>query len=150
MNVIPFDMPPLRERKEDIPVLVSHFLASFCAEYGKKSKETSPEALERLISYGWPGNVRELKKRHRAIGHHGDRRCHRPRGFAGRLVADGERRARSVHYDYPSLASAREAFETYFIRQKLTESKGNVSRTAESLGIERSHLYRKMKAYGIK
>ena len=149
LNVIPFEMPPLRERREDIPLLAAHFIAGFCAEYGKKAKEMSPSALERLMSYAWPGNVRELKN------------------VLERLVimvvedvieADDLPVALSTTDDegfepfneYPSLSTAREAFETQYILHKLRANRGNVSKTAEALGIERSHLYRKMKALGIK
>ncbi len=149
LNVIPFHMPPLRERREDIPALVSHFIEDFCAEYGKRPKKASTEAMELLMAYHWPGNVRELKN------------------VIERLVIMGAadeigvkdlpaplRRGREESPDglgdFPSLASAREAYEKQYILKKLRENEGNVSKTAEALQIERSHLYRKMKAFGIK
>jgi len=149
LNVIPFDMPPLRERAEDIPLLVSHFIVGFCAEYGKKAKELAPSALERLKSYRWPGNVRELKNviERLAIMVPGDVIDLSDLPIA--LLPKNDDSFETLG-DFPTLSSAREAFETHFIRSKLSESKGNVSKAAELLGIERSHLYRKMKGYGIK
>jgi two-component system nitrogen regulation response regulator NtrX len=149
LNVIPFHMPPLRERREDIPALVSHFIEDFCAEYGKRPKRASPEAMELLMAYHWPGNVRELKNVIERLvimvpsEEIGAKDVPPP-------VRKGREESSDGLGDFPSLASAREAYEKQYILRKLRENEGNVSRTAEALQIERSHLYRKMKAYGIK
>ena len=149
LNVIPFQMPPLRERREDIPLLAEHFIASFCDEYGKKAKDVSSQALERLMGYAWPGNVRELKNViERLVIMVGDDVIEVD--DLPVALSSSEDEGVDAFQDYPSLSSAREAFETQFIVRKLRANKGNVSKTAESLGIERSHLYRKMKAFGIK
>ncbi|HXV63705.1 MAG TPA: sigma-54 dependent transcriptional regulator [Vicinamibacteria bacterium] len=149
LNVIPFYMPPLRERREDIPSLVAHFIEEFSVEYGKRPKTTSPEAMEMLMSYQWPGNVRELKNVIERL----------VIMITGDVVGVGDlpnvlRRGRGDVFetvgDFRSLSSAREAFERGFILKTLQKNGGNVSRTAEALQIERSHLYRKMKAYGIR
>ena len=149
LNVIPFHVPPLRDRREDVVPLATHFIVAFCAEYGKEVKEMSPSALERLMAYGWPGNVRELKNviERLVIMVSGDviEADDLPVALS---TTDDE--GLETFNDYPSLSSAREAFETQYIVQKLRANKGNVSKTAEALGIERSHLYRKMKALGIK
>jgi len=147
--VIPFQMPPLRDRREDISHLASHFIVALCAEYGKKAKEMSPSAQERLLAYGWPGNVRELKNviERLVIMVAGDVIEVDDLPVA---VSPTEDEGLDAFHDYRSLSSAREAFETRFIVRKLQANKGNVSKTAEALGIERSHLYRKMKALGIK
>jgi two-component system, NtrC family, nitrogen regulation response regulator NtrX len=145
LNVIPFSVPPLRERREDIPVLTEEFLRAFGREYGRPRVEMSREALEVLMHYPWPGNVRELKniiervlilnpqvrrieKKHLPILVH-------------RTVRKPE--------DFDSLQHAREAYEREYILRKIDECKGNISRAAEVLGLERSHLYRKMRALGI-
>jgi two-component system nitrogen regulation response regulator NtrX len=149
LNVIPFHMPPLRERREDIPALVDHFIEGFCAEYGKRPKKASAEAMELLMAYPWPGNVRELKNVIErlvimvASDDIGAKDLPPPLRKGREEPTDGLG-------DFPSLASAREAYEKQFILKKLRDNDGNVSRTAEALQIERSHLYRKMKAYGIK
>ncbi len=149
LNVIPFHMPPLRDRREDIPALVDHFIEDFCAEYGKRPKKASAEAMELLMAYQWPGNVRELKNviERLVIMVASDE-------IAAKDLPPPLRKGREESPDglgdFPSLASAREAYEKQYILKKLRDNEGNVSRTAEALQIERSHLYRKMKAYGIK
>jgi len=149
LNVIPFHMPPLRDRREDIVPLATHFIVAFCAEYGKEVKEMSPSALDRLMAYGWPGNVRELKNviERLVIMVSGD--VIEVDDLPVELSTTDDEGFETFN-DYPSLSSAREAFETQYIVQKLRANKGNVSKTAEVLGIERSHLYRKMKAFGIR
>ncbi len=149
LNVIPFHMPPLRDRREDIVPLATHFIVAFCAEYGKEVKEMSPSALDRLMAYGWPGNVRELKNviERLVIMVSGD--VIEVDDLPVELSTTDDEGFETFN-DYPSLSSAREAFETQYIVQKLRANKGNVSKTAEALGIERSHLYRKMKAFGIR
>ena len=149
LNVIPFHMPPLRERREDIPTLVTHFIAGFCAEYGKQTKEPTAQALKRLVAYQWPGNVRELKNVIERLVIMVIRDVIEVSDLPLALTRGGDEPFEALG-DFPSLASAREAFERQFIVRKLRENNDNVTRTAEALGIERSHLYRKMKAYSIK
>jgi two-component system, NtrC family, nitrogen regulation response regulator NtrX len=146
LNVIPFYVPPLRERKEDIPVLARYFLAEFSAEYGKKTRELSDGAMEILLRYPWPGNVRELKNlverlvivcpQARIEPHHLP-----PELFRG--VAESPQQL------YATLHEARSAYEREFILRKLQEHRWNMTQTAAALGLERSHLYRKMKSLGI-
>jgi two-component system, NtrC family, nitrogen regulation response regulator NtrX len=151
LNVIPFYVPPLREHAEDITELLNFFLETFAAAYGRRPKHFSEPALEVLLHYRWPGNVRELRnlvermvimvsgdrveRRHlpQTLTNHGGNSAH-PRGSAG---------------GFSTLHEARAAYERDYILRKLDENHGNVSRTAEILGLERSHLYRKMKALGI-
>jgi len=147
LNVIPFYVPPLRERVEDIALLADHFLKSFATAYGRKPKELTPEAYRTLQDYHWPGNVRELRNLMERIvimnpQTHIDAR-HVPLNPQKRSVFE-----RPMDY-YGSLQEVREAAEREYILKKLEEAKGNVSRTAELLGMERSNLYRKMKALGI-
>jgi two-component system nitrogen regulation response regulator NtrX len=146
LNVIPFFVPPLRDRREDIPLLAEHFLREFTSAYGRKPKELTPEALEVLVGYNWPGNVRELKNLIERIvimnpqvrvdaRHVPLQTPRRPQDRAGERVG--------------SLQDVREAAEREYILKKLEETSGNVTRTAELLGLERSNLYRKMKTLGI-
>jgi two-component system nitrogen regulation response regulator NtrX len=122
LNVIPFFVPPLRDRKEDIPLLVKEFLEQFGKQYGRPNVEMTEEALaalKQMLVYRGPGKLTE----------------------SGRVNLRGE--------EFSSLLEAREAYERDYILKKLDEFHGNVSRAAEGLGLERSHLYRKMKALGV-
>jgi two-component system nitrogen regulation response regulator NtrX len=152
LNVIPFQVPPLRERREDIPPLVRHFVQEFSAEYGRRPKEISREAMDQLVALAWPGNVRELRNsiERLVIMTPGDRVEveHIPAPLLGALAPAG-RAAGAPLADFPSLAEAREDFEKRYIWKKHQECGGNMSRTAEALQVERSNLYRKMKAYGL-
>ncbi len=147
LNVVPFFVPPLRERIEDVRLLADHFLKEFTTAYGRKPKELSDDALRVLEDYPWPGNVRELRNLMERIVIMNPQ----PRITAGDIPLDRGRRA--VFYKpverFGSLQEVREAAERDYIVKKLEESKGNVTRAAELLGLERSHLYRKMKALGI-
>jgi two-component system nitrogen regulation response regulator NtrX len=146
LNVIPFFVPPLRDRKQDIPVLARYFLAEFSSEYGKKTRELTDGAMEILLRFPWPGNVRELRNlverlvivcpQSRIEPHHLP-----PELFRG--VAE------SPQQPYSTLHEARSAYEREFILRKLQEHRWNMTQTASALGLERSHLYRKMKSLGI-
>jgi two-component system nitrogen regulation response regulator NtrX len=147
LNVIPFSVPPLRERVEDIPLLADHFLKEFTLAYGRKPKELTPEALEALQQHRWPGNVRELRNlMERIVIMNPQVRIdarHIPLNPAKRAVFE-----RPIER-FGSLHDVRSAAEREYILKTLDETKGNVSRTAELLGLERSNLYRKMKTLGI-
>jgi two-component system nitrogen regulation response regulator NtrX len=148
LNVVPVYLPPLRERLEDVPLLAEHFLAEFAAAYGRKRKQLASDALAALQRYSWPGNVRELRNIMERIvilntQERIDRRHLPPLIFRQPQSGDGGASA------FSTLQQARAAYEREFILKKLEESNGNVSRAAEALGLERSHLYRKMKALGI-
>jgi two-component system nitrogen regulation response regulator NtrX len=147
LNVIPFQVPPLRERKEDIPALATYFLEEFAGRYGRRPKELTPQALQLLQEYHWPGNVRELRNViERIVILHPQSRIdarHIPLQHARRQTAE------RMTDRYGSLQEVREAAEREYIQKKLEETNGNISRTAELLGLERSNLYRKMRALGI-
>ncbi|MBV9073900.1 MAG: sigma-54-dependent Fis family transcriptional regulator [Acidobacteria bacterium] len=148
LNVIPFYVPPLRERLEDIPLLVKHFLKEFSSRYSRRTREISDEAVDVLMKYSWPGNVRELKNVIERIVIMNPQAAKVERKHLPPLVyRDGTRR--SATPEFSSLQQARAAYERDYILKKLDEAKGNISRAAEILGLERSHLYRKMKALGI-
>jgi two-component system, NtrC family, nitrogen regulation response regulator NtrX len=147
LNVIPFHVPPLRERKEDIPSLAAYFLEEFARAYGRKPKELTPQALEALDGHNWPGNVRELRNLIERIVILNPQSKIDARHIPLHLARKSppERPAER----YGSLQDVREAAEREYILKKLEESTGNVSRAAELLGLERSNLYRKMRALGI-
>ena len=151
LNVIPFFVPALREHTEDIPELLTFFLETFGSAYGRRPKHFSEPALEVLLHYRWPGNVRELRNlvERMVIMVSGDRieRRHLPQALSNHRGASSP--ARGTAAGFSSLHEARAAYERDYILRKLDENHGNVSRTAEVLGLERSHLYRKMKALGI-
>ena len=148
LNVIPFSVPPLRERKEDVPLLARHFLKEFSAAYGRRAREITDDSIETLMRYSWPGNVRELRNVIERIVIMNPTTNRFERKHLPPLVyRDGTRRTSST--EFTSLHEARSAYERDYILKKLDEHHGNVSRTAEVLGLERSHLYRKMKSLGI-
>jgi two-component system nitrogen regulation response regulator NtrX len=145
LNVIPFFVPPLRERREDIPLLADHFLREFTTAYGRKPKELTPEAYRILADFHWPGNVRELKNLIERIVILNPQ----VRVDARHIPLNASRRQDRTLDRFGSLQEVREAAEREYILKKLEETSGNVTRTAELLGLERSNLYRKMKALGI-
>ena len=145
LAVVPIDVPALRERTDDIPLLAEHFLREASARFGRKRKSLSGPAVDALQAYRWPGNVRELKnliERLMILSPTEEvRREDLPseiRNAIGEVIA----------LDAP-LRDAREDFERRYILAALKKNRGNVSRTAEALDLERSNLYRKLKAYGI-
>ncbi len=147
LNVIPFYVPPLRERTRDIPIFVNHFLAMFSKDSGRESPSITKESMKWLTSYNWPGNIRELKNlmERLVIMSATPEICDEdiPAYIRGRR---GSVEANSLN---STLKEARVEFERDFIIKKLEEFDGNVAQTAKAIGVERSHLYRKMKSYGI-
>ena len=147
LNVIPFEVPPLRQRGEDIPLLAGHFMRLFCDRYGRQTKTFTDEAMECLQRYHWPGNVRELKNTVERLAimlpHEVIRLFDLPLAIlrAGDEPNPGDRR---------SWHRAREGFERDFILRSLRENDGNISRTAAAIGMERSYLHRKLKSLNLK
>jgi two-component system nitrogen regulation response regulator NtrX len=148
LNVIPVHVPPLRERAGDIPLLAEHFMADFAREYGRRPKRIDAGAAARLRSYPWPGNVRELRNviERLIIMVAGDTITIDDLMFLDG-VAVSEVNA-TVTETIP-LHAARDRFERDYILKALAAQQGNISRTADVLGVERSNLYRKMKGFGI-
>jgi two-component system nitrogen regulation response regulator NtrX len=158
LNVIPVYIPPLRERREDIPFLAEFFLDQLAFELQDPRKQLSDEALEVLMHYPWPGNVRELKNLL-------ERLCIIV--FAQEIDAVDLPEAMVQHFrserrDQPSSATvgalsasagtfkqAKSDFERNFILDRLNENQWNISRTAEAIGLERSHLHKKLKGWGV-
>ncbi len=155
LNVLPLFVPPLRERREDLPLLARHFLEEFARHYGRAVPELSPDALAALDGYAWPGNVRELRnivERLIIMGPPGRiSAADLPAEIGGGLRESGSAdSARGFRPDgAASLREAREHFERWFIGRTLHECGNNVTRTAEMLGVERSHLHRKLRSFGL-
>lgn len=149
LNVIPFAVPPLRERSEDIPLLAGYFLREFASEYGRRPKELTEAAQQALMDYSWPGNVRELRNLMERIVIMNPRSridtADLPPAPRRHSAASG----RLQTANFKSLEEARKAYEREYVLKTLEGLGGNMTRTAAALGLERSHLYRKMKALGI-
>ncbi len=163
LNVIPFHVSPLRERKDDIELLAGHFLKEFCGTHAKKAREITKEAFEVLTAYPWPGNVRELRNLiERLVILTTESEDGTPIQAAVILshlrdealtafvpVESVESQSSSDSQGSRSLKDARQEFEKDFILKTLKDNEWNVSRAAAVLGVERSHLHRKIKSFGI-
>ncbi len=146
LNVIPFQIPPLRERLEDVPLLIDHFNRRFSSDNGKKPKQFTEAAIKRLQDHTWPGNVRELRNTiERVIIMKSKQKidvADLPElGFVDEKPASSFR--------FPTFKAATDAYQREFILHKLAEFDGNVSKAAEDMGVDRSHLYRRMRNLGI-
>ncbi|PLY02606.1 MAG: Fis family transcriptional regulator [Desulfuromonas sp.] len=151
LNVLPLVVPPLRDRREDIPLLVGHFLKFFCHQEARATKQFSPEAMSIFQDYNWPGNVRELKNiiERLVIMVPGEIITpERLPPIMGRPEGTSSPCTSSEMFQVP-YREARELFEKDYLRARLGENDWNVSRTAEVIELERSNLHRKIKSLGI-
>ena len=146
LNVIPFQIPPLRERLEDVPLLVDHFNKRFSQDNGRPSKIFAADAMDALQNYIWLGNVRELKNTVERVVIMVARQKVDITDLPELGAAD-ERPSSS--FRFPSFKAATDAYHREFILHKLAEFDGNVTKAAEEMGVDRSHLYRRMKSLGI-
>jgi two-component system nitrogen regulation response regulator NtrX len=145
LNVIPFQVPPLRERLEDVPVLVEHFNRKFSVNYGKNPKTFTENAMQALCNYSWFGNVRELRNTiERIVIMNAKQKI-----TADDLPFMSEDAAPASSFRFPSFKEATEAYQREFITRKLAEADGNVSKAAEMMGVDRSHLHRRIKTLKI-
>lgn len=149
LNVIPLVVPPLRERLEDVPVLANYFIDEFSREDTRLKKTIDDKAMKLLNLYHWPGNVRELKNliERLIIMSPGDIIGLEDIPLYIKKGMDLEPGDNLFYHD--NIKEARENFESLFIEKKLKENDNNISKTAKTLGIERSHLHKKIKAYKI-
>ena len=151
LNVVPIFVPPLRDRGEDIDRLAEHFLVRYASEYGRRVKTVDPAAMVRLRSYGWPGNVRELRNVVERLVIMVPDPVVTAQDLEFLETSLGRSDAPPVQARRPvRLHDARDQFEREYIQRVLTEQRGNITRTADALGLERSNLYRKMRAFGIR
>ena len=149
LHVVPFNVPPLRDRKEDIEPLVFHFSEKTCLNGGFTEKKFSSKAIKELIKHDWPGNVREIKnfmERIYILTPEETVDVH-DLNFAGLGQKDVE--TNNAYTDTNNFREARSMFEKEYILKKINENNGNISKTAESIGLERSYLHRKIKSFGI-
>ena len=146
LNVIPFQIPPLRERLEDVPLLIEHFNRKFSADYGKKPKDFTAEAIRILCNYDWLGNVRELRNTVERVVI-----MHVTQTVAAKDLPElnGKKETPAASFRFPSFKEANDAYQREFIQHKLSEADGNISKAADAMGVDRSHLYRRMKSLGI-
>lgn len=154
LNVVPVAIPALTERREDIPALVEHFVAHYAAERRVPTPEVAPDAMVALQSYEWPGNVRQLRNvvERTVILAPGDRIGRididlLPPEVLGRVQGQGQQGAIAIMG--APLKEARETFEREYLRIQIRRFSGNISRTANFIGMERSALHRKLKLLGI-
>ena len=157
LNVVPLRIPPLRERAEDVPPLTRHFLAQIAARTGRRPRALEPDALACLCALPYPGNVRQLRNLLEAASVLAEDAI--TRADLERILENGPGLAVTPAspagpFDDPFRAETFEDFkersEALFIRRKLAENEGNVKRTAERLGMQRSHLYKKLDRFGLK
>jgi two-component system, NtrC family, nitrogen regulation response regulator NtrX len=146
LNVIPVNLPPLRERIEDVPVLARYFISEFAAAYGRKPKELGESAVGVMLRYHWPGNVRELRNLIERLMIVVPQDRIEPLHLPPELFRASSRMAQQPN---ATLHQARDAYEREFILRKLEENQWHMTHTAEALGLERSHLYRRMRSLGI-
>jgi len=146
LNVIPFHVPPLRERREDLPILAKAFVEEFCAESGVKRKQITARAMNRLQVYAWPGNVRELRNLMERLV----LMTPGPKIRVEDLPQDLWDREHREDVEGVTLGEARKDFEREFLIARLRENDWNISRTAETIGIARESLSRKVRSLEIK
>ncbi len=146
LAVFPIKLPPIRDRREDIPLLAAYFLNKYSEQEGKKIDSISPDALELLMSYSWPGNVRELENAiERAVVLASTDQIH-VKDIPAAVRSIGEKK---IYESDNTLSSWIEKLEEEALRQALLENEGNISKTAKKLGIGRATIYRKAKKYGL-
>src|SRR5258705_11180530 len=151
LNVVPIFVPALRDRQEDIPLLAEHFIAMLAREDGRRPETFDFDAMNSLHAYPWPGNVRELRNlvERLMIMVPGARITARDLAFLDQTTVGGIEASTPAPATMAALHDARDRFERDYILRALAAQQGNISRTADALGIERSNLYRKMRAFGI-
>lgn len=152
LNVVPIEVPPLRERKEDIPILANHFLDDCALQNRTHRKNIAPEALEMLASYQWPGNVRELKNLIERLVILVPEDQITVNDIPPSYKAENAPR-KEPQNDYLAIddfKDAKHAFEEAYIREKLQENGGNISQTARQIGVGRSYLHKKLKQLNVK
>jgi len=149
INVIPLNVPPLRERKKDIPILANEFLKRYSGEFNIEEKKIAPEAMDILIRCKWPGNVRELKNIIERLLIMTKDKIIRPEDIPSTLKIESSLNDHANFFSLESLKEAKDKFERQYLAQKLYQFGDNISKTAEAIGIERSHLHRKIKSLNI-
>lgn len=151
INVIPIEVPPLRKRKDDIPLLINHFIKETVSINGLQDKQVTEELMNIFINYEWPGNVRQLKniaERMVVLSEDNVLDVKDAPNILLSGVSEMEQNMIDINYS-PSLKEARDEFEKTFILKALQSTNWNVTQTARILDMERTYLYRKIKAYDL-
>jgi len=143
LNVVPIQLAPLRQRREDVPLLVEHFMNRFGSEHGRPPRQFTPDAMERLVSYSWPGNIRELKNLIERILIMTDGETIGPTEVEEALPADADEEPQS------EIKAARDKAERDTIHAMLKQCQWNVTEASRRLGMDRGYLHRKIKRYGL-
>jgi DNA-binding NtrC family response regulator len=146
LNVVPLHLPPLRERREDIPLLIEHFIATFSTEYNVEPKKLVPEAVEKLVAYPWPGNIRELQNVIERMFALSRSREITLADLPGPIAGFEEK---PVNFQELAELPTLEAMEKSLIAAALRKSHGNKNEAARILAIERQRLYRKIEKYEL-
>lgn len=149
LNVIPIIVPPLKDRREDIPLLIEHFIEMFASENGMKQKKITSDVIKAFQDYNWPGNIRELKNAVERLMIMVPSDVITERDIDDIGIFGGHTSKENDYFSYKTLKDARDAFEKDFIIRKLRENNWNISKTAEVIDVERSNLHKKIKAYEI-
>jgi len=148
LNVIPIEVPPLRDRYEDIPILVETFMAKFVGQYQREPKTLTPEAMELLTSYSWPGNIRELKNLLERLAIMVQTNIidvsDIPSPYNPALV-EKQKKKEMNFFSFSKLNDAKKAFEDEFVRRKLLTNDNDVNKTAKEIGVDSGHLKKKLK-----
>jgi DNA-binding NtrC family response regulator len=150
LNVVRLRLPPLRERREDIPEFAEHFLRKYCAETGKTVAGISSEAMALLRGHRWPGNVRELENAIERAVVLGDGAAIAPADLGLRAAVDGDSAPSGDHPTVGPFHESVEAFKHALIRTALAQAGGNQTRAAEMLGLQRTYLARLIKNFGLR
>ncbi|HEX6962891.1 MAG TPA: sigma 54-interacting transcriptional regulator [Lacipirellula sp.] len=147
LNVVSLELPPLRERGEDVLLLADYFLESFCRNMGRRAPKFSPAARKRLLAHSWPGNVRELRNLTERLAYLTTGETVEVDDLV--LIDSGATDAERLAELHGSLAEATREFQQHYIRKTIDASRGNMSAAAKRLGLHRSNLYRKMRQLGM-
>ena len=148
LNVVMIEIPPLRDRGDDVMLLAKHFLSTFCAKARRETPEISASARSRLLSHRWPGNVRELRNMMERLAYLSDGDQIRPEDLAFVNAPQKENSQTSLAMDLP-LTEATKEFQIQYIQHHVDHCGGNMTEAAERMGLHRSNLYRKMKQLGM-
>jgi Nif-specific regulatory protein len=143
LNVVSLELPPLRERGDDVLKLADHFLRTFCRNMGRRAPKFSAAARKRLLEHAWPGNVRELRNLAERLAYLTTGDAVEAEDLA--LIDSGATGAERLAELHGSLAEATREFQQHYIRKTIDAARGNMSGAAKRLGLHRSNLYRKMR-----